>query len=555
MSLQVREVPPLRLSTLITTPSGRRYRWAGDEPRPENISSPPQFGDSMPGGFTDSTQSLPRKPGVDYSDLERLSILQHIGPGGDLAGEYRLEKAPRTSGDQMAISPSAVGHQAALEDDKSASMVYIDIDFSHWEDPSVAEKASLQATHILGSMSVDADKVSGAPSLTLTAAQPWAAGAPPLVTAWYDAGAGGVGSLYYAWKRGPTLDNTDTNWSWKAFLSTDDLGTSPDATAELRAAGPGTGTLSATAAKRFAYLQLAYAAVAVGDGPEASLFWYPGVFGNHGLPVRGTQSATSAGGLYASDVIAHAVGRWTSLSFTEGPDGTIQPSALVLPQLEFREPTTVAEILKKANQPHLRDWAVWEGPTFYYHDRGARGRKWRARIGPSQLEETGSSVERLFNGAIVRFNDVDGSSKTVGPPGSGADVTDALLLDTDEQNPANQLGIRRWTMLDMGIVSTTAVATEVGRRFLEETKQLDRSGQAQIVGYCEDNHGVKYPYWAPRSGDTIVFTDAADTSERRIVRTQKDHSTRTCSIDLDAPSEAMDALLERLGATLLPLGL
>jgi hypothetical protein len=49
--------------------------------------------------------------------------------------------------------------------------------------------------------------------------------------------------------------------------------------------------------------------------------------------------------------------------------------------------------------------------------------------------------------------------------------------------------------------------------------------------------------------------DAADTSERRVVRTEKDHSSRTCSVDLDAPPQGLEALLERLGVVLVPLGI
>ena len=278
------------------------------------------------------------------------------------------------------------------------------------------------------------------------------------------------------------------------------------------------------------------------------------VWGNHGLTKRGTAPND---GLYASDVIANAVSRWTTLlNYTTGSDGTIRPTSFVIPQLEFRSQTTASEILTQANRFHLNDWAVWEGtkpgePTFYYNERNGRGRKWRARIKPSQLTETGPQVDRLWNGVIVLYQDVDGSVKTVGPTGSLSDTTSDSLLDTDPLNPVNQKGIKRYATLDMGIVSTPAAATEVGRRFLERAKELDRSGSATIVGHIQDDHGVTHPAWAVRAGDQISFTDASDTSYRRIVKTSYDHDSRTNSIDLDSPPEGMDALLERLGASLL----
>jgi hypothetical protein len=70
-----------------------------------------------------------------------------------------------------------------------------------------------------------------------------------------------------------------------------------------------------------------------------------------------------------------------------------------------------------------------------------------------------------------------------------------------------------------------------------------------------DDRGIPHPAWRVRAGDQIAFTDAADTSYRRIVRADYDHASRTCSVDLDAPPEGLDALLERLGVVLIPLGL
>jgi hypothetical protein len=57
---------------------------------------------------------------------------------------------------------------------------------------------------------------------------------------------------------------------------------------------------------------------------------------------------------------------------------------------------------------------------------------------------------------------------------------------------------------------------------------------------------VLFPYHAIRAGDTISFTDAADPSPRRIVRTQKSASDYSVTLDLDAPPEGLQAILSRL---------
>jgi hypothetical protein len=226
----------------------------------------------------------------------------------------------------------------------------------------------------------------------------------------------------------------------------------------------------------------------------------------------------------------------------------------VIPQAAFLDPTTVSEIVRQCTRFSVRPWAVWEDRTFWLYDWGAKGRNWRARVGPTNLQETGPQVDRLWNSIMVQYQDVDGSTRTAGPVGSGADTEDDALKDDDPNNPANKLGIIRRDMLVMG-TGTAASAVEIGRRFLEESKRLDSSGQATFNGYVEDDRGVVHAYWKVRAGDTVTFLDAADTSARRIVRAENDHDARTCSVDLDSPPEGLQALLERLSVVLVPLGL
>jgi hypothetical protein len=196
---------------------------------------------------------------------------------------------------------------------------------------------------------------------------------------------------------------------------------------------------------------------------------------------------------------------------------------------------------------------VWDHKTFHWDPSRAPRKRWRARIGPARLEESGPQVERLWNSILVQYQDVDGSTRTVGPPGSGADTETVLLVDNDPENPANRLGLNRRDLLQTG-TATPASAIEIGRRFLEETKQLDSAGRAQFIGHVEDDRGMLYPYTAPRAGDTVEFVDAAHGGERRIIQTEKDPASKTCSVELDAPPQALEALLERLQADLITLG-
>ena len=103
--------------------------------------------------------------------------------------------------------------------------------------------------------------------------------------------------------------------------------------------------------------------------------------------------------------------------------------------------------------------------------------------------------------------------------------------------------------------STAAGATQVGSVFLQAQKELDSSGQASLVGHVQNSSGVYYPAWAVRAGDTITFTDSSSpTVARRIVSTSYNHGSRTNTIQLSQPPDAMDALLQRLSLVIQPAG-
>lgn len=563
---QVLELPPLRLHVEAVRLDGKRYRWGSDEPDPQNVPAGLRFSSTMPGGYESMDCTLARKPGPvgETADLDRLSTLIVRGAGGAIAGEYRLERTPKTSGDQMSISPSAVGWQAHLDDNKGVSIIYIDREFGSWGGIARQRILNLLGSGFSavggGSGNVQPDTTTGIPAMDIGFDDPggWSATNKPIVEPWYDSGPGNsVGRVRASWGLFGATAAADANWVLAMFLSNlDTVGGGTDSTGDAFTGSQGsTGTfdLVATGRRRFAMMQFYYS-VAGGGGATNNHFgmnvYYIRVYGDHLLTIRGSTPQTE--GLFASDIIAHAVAKFAPMLVIK-PD-SIQQSNFIIPQMAFKDNTTATEIVRQSTRFSLSDWGVFEGREFRWYDRNTRGRRWRARIAPAQFEETGLQVDRLWESVIVQYNDVDGSTRTVGPPGSFADVESASLKDIDPDNPANKLGITRRSKLVMG-TSTAAAATEVGRRFLEEQKLLDRSGRARITGHVTDDHGVIHPYWRVLAGDLISFIDASDTSYRRIVKADHDATAKTASLDLDAPPEGLDALLERLGVVLAPLGL
>lgn len=566
MTLLVRERPPLALCLSVQPPGGGpSYRLGADDPKAENVPDNLSFADSMPGGFSTCSWTLQRDRRLFYPDEKEFAMVTVLGLGGrTVAWQGRLDQLPDVAGFQAQVNPQASGFQSHLDDDDSAQVVFVDQTFGAWGSPSLTRQINLATGNFqLADSEAAADPTSNTPALVQSVTDSWANPNTPICEAWYDAGPGGlIAKVYYSLSDGSiAVGFVDT------VLLSSDANVSTTETSGPIASGAA-GYFSPGTAYRFALAQHVFGASTGGgaQGATYNAYWYNLVaYGDHGLPGQGPDPV----GFLASDMIAYTVGRWCPLlTYTTGGNGTIQPSGFVIPQAVFNTPTTASTIIKQLAGYELLDWAVWElgsgpsaSPAFYLNAYNARGKRWRARVGPAQLQNNGPNVSRIWNGVIVQFTNVDGTTGTVGPPGSGAAVTDSSLLDPDPLNPANQVilpggqSLRRWAPLQMG-TTTSDAAIQTGARFLQAQKELDSSGQAALVGHVEDSSGVLWPSWMVRAGDQITFVDAASsgTAPRRIVSTSYDHGSKTNSIQLDQPPDSLDALLERLSVVIQPAG-
>jgi hypothetical protein len=551
----VREFPRLDLHYEAETPSGRFYRWAKDEVRPENVPSGAGFSTTDHGGFDSQNLTLPRKPGEEYADLERLTTIRALGAGGEVACETRLKEAPRTSGDQISVSPVAEGWIEHLGDNQTAAEIYRDVDLNGWGGPGRARQVALEAVNLppTGVSEVLVDPISGLPALRLHVDGFWASPVIQLVETWYDAGSSAtVSKVYYDFAGG---SSTTTAFILVWGSSDTDTGAGGEESGDIFTALSATGTAVSSAGRRFFHWGWRFNATASG----AEGYTYPvdlrhlAVYGSHGLTLQGTEPEA---GFTGDQILGNALPRWASLlNFSIGSTGTIRPGSFVIPHLSFKEQTTTLAILEGVNRFELRPYMVWENRTFYWQEWG-EGRKWRARVAPTQLSETGPSTDRLRNGVLLKWNDVDGTSRSAGPIGSGSDIESSELEDRDPENPLNQMGIPGWgTPYDLGIVTVDSEAIRIGVLLQARLKEVDHSGQAQIVGVCEDDKGVLRPAWQVRAGDTFTPIDAAEPTERRIIATQYDDDSRTNTITLDAPPDAIDDLLAQLGVGNTELGL
>jgi hypothetical protein len=538
-----------QLSVAITTASGEVYRWGPDEWDAQNIPQALAFGTSMPGGFKSATLTLPRRIDLDYPDLNLLDSVQILGPGNEVAWEGRVQQLPRTHQDTFSIQVGAVGWSAHLMDDPSFREIYVGRGLGEWTEISTAHRIGFGTSYAYAGFSVAPDSSEARPSILLEVNGHWE-GQIPVAGCIYDAGPGlGIAFMDHEW----VVSNTDPKWIFQPWEGSDDKPTGFTSLGDFAGGGAsGSGTITTAGGRVFGFQWYYETGGAGADGAQyraslRHLAW----FGKHGLPIRG--SAPNRG-LYASDVIADVLSRVAPLlNYSTGESGSIQPTTFVIPHLVFREQTTAQAVIMQTNGYHLWDWGVWENREFFFHEPSSERLTWEARLSDgARLDLEGSQADDVYNGAYVQYADPAGVNRTVGPPGASADATDASLADTSESNPVNAHGIpRRWALLNLSQTTTQAGAIQLGATYLGEKSLPQRRGSLTLTGSIGHPAGGTRPVWSVRAGDWVRISDHPTDVPRKIIETNYDAPTDTLTCSLDNTSQKLDAILERLGVSLM----
>lgn len=567
--MRVRENVPMPLHILVTTPSGKTYRWSEDAVGPNVIEDLADSG-SVPGGNKELTATLARKPGIDYGDMKRGSRIQLFGLGRIKLGEYRLERAPQVSGDRLLISPAAAGYESHLLDDPSAQEIFIDAEIGVWGETSARRRAEVTGNKYTNSQvsilpAGTPDPANLSSFLRVPAiSHSWSSinnngGAnPDVAESWYDSLGVAIGKVMLDFALITGITPGDTAWNNQIFTSIDGV-VLQEMLADLDATA-GSAKSYAVADGRYALMLRDYLGTSTNTSGKWETQWKNvRVFGRHGLPVYGSWPAV---GVLASDVVAYALARWApQIDFSTGANGTIKPTQFAIPHLTFKEPTTTAEMVQQAVRFELPEWGVWPGPTgptFYLNQRGERegAKRWRVRSHEAEFEDTGQQLDKVFNGVIVQGQATDGSTIYVGPTGSGMRYVSDRLVDRDPQNPVNEMGpgAKRYARIQMKGIATMDGMLEAGEVFLEQCKLLDGSGKLTLTGLVEDLNGRRWPYYCVEAGDELEMIGSSIPGLRYIVNAARNRSGRSVSVDIDAPPDAFEAILEQLYAEYVGLG-
>ena len=505
------------------------------------------FGNVDPGGY----QALSLKaPGAD---LIAVDTPVRVLLGADTAWYGLVNEPGAATRDTRADDElAAVGYGARLRDNPF-SMIYVDSALKNWKGIGTQRRVNLLASGY-GPADAQVRTDSTSPALATEVVGNWAADALAISEGWYDAGEGNhLDRMYYAWAKGSTINHAVTNWSWTASLSSDDTAASFDTAGNLRAAGPGSGVVPATAAtRRYALVQIIFAAAeSSSDGKRFPIDWTAlCVYGPHSIPLRGTASASEGYGLYPHDIWVHALKRSGA---GIAPGRVDDASSYLVRQCVYREaPATGAEQIM-GDLAKLMGWhtGVWAPASVF--DDTPRADFCAPPPGPTcmvyrrecdQFDAPKVRRDSLYTRAEVRYTDAAGSL--------GVETVELAsdLIDTD-----------RTLQINMG-TGSSAAAKAYGRFALLLARDSARgSGSCTVRDTVMLPGGGRKPAMLLRAGrDRIQIPDLPDsgsfTGPRRDtflvrrVETTVSNGTASTRIEFDGGADLLEVLQARTSAAL-----
>lgn len=532
------ERPPLELHAEVVYPDGTTARWDADAREAKDVPTGITFKTQRYNGFADAQLTLNRRIDVDYPDLGLLDGLNLVGHDGSVAYEGWIGAMPRSlqSGPQIAVQvPGWMSHAK----DEPFVEIYVDRDLSKWQGPGTP----LQVKEIINNYSPSSGSVgpdsAGTPSLVQQCTGAWAAEGRPFVSNWYHAPGINVGAVYYAWTKGEKVNAADTNWVWKVQILEDDALAVVVDSGSLRAAGPGTGTLTSTAGSWAALIYRYNAAGGTANVPYAVYWSKLAVYGAHGLERRGEDP----GGFYVSDMMADIAQRFAPKLDTSG----IKQTTFVVPHASFLSDTLPYDAWQTLNAYHRWEMAVYENRKLLYWPIDLEDWDWEVRLSDpgTTVSLQGDDSAHLCNGVIVSYTDLNTGYATRLSPDDFSD-----LKDESPDNPANLAGRKLYTPMSISVPTMQAGAIQMGRMFLAEFNQAQSPGSITITGHIRDRAGHWQQGWKVRASDRLIISDLPNDSVRVVGETEWNHDSKTLTIAVDSSFKRLDAILSRLGVAL-----
>jgi hypothetical protein len=532
---------PETLDVGLTLRNGESYSF---NPRSEDEGSVPyaiSYGTQNPGGFADGSVTVARPPWVSADQAPLFATATIRGIAGDTKFQGRVRQAPRV--DSEAITLQLEGLSAFLDDNSWFRFLGVHNDLSAWTGPSNERQLALIATGVSPeNASGVAPNARGIPVLNTQLNVP--------VDAWHAAeqwlyvDGMKIGRVRGDWTISASIDSADTSYYWEATLDTSGAGTS-QTTGNMRAPGSGSFDLTASAARYFASVNFHhFNGVPVTDSTTLDIWWTPTVAGDHGLTLYALDDASGRWGVTIADVLRYCI----PIAAPEIDIFRIEDAEYVLAHVVHTG--SVRELIENISAfgvtngrvPH---WGIFEH-GFFWGEPGTFGRTWRVNRNQMAIaSDEGASGDEMCQGVVITYTDGSGSHKSVGPPGSGADLETTDLNDSSPNNPSPPARIKT---RDVGL-TTEGGATLVGQALLAETNNPPHKGTVTITGDLEDDAGNVGHASEVRACDRVIVINDEEPTEQDIVSTNYDHDSLTVTANVGVAPANIETLLARLAAS------
>ena len=537
--------PSLKLHVEVETVDGSIHRWDSDDLTPQNrplsVSWRTQRGD----GFADGSLTLNRDILRDWPDLGLVDTVRIIGADGQVRYEGRNVNVGRESGDSGSQFKIQLAGWMSHAKDRRMKEVYIDRDRGRWtNDPSLTRQLQLIAAatpknYLTGSSEEQIDPGSSQPSIRQqhTRLADTTSTRRSTAETWYSAGGIPIGVIGGEYADKDAVTNAALSASEffsSAYVTTGDSYNGSDGDGGANLAGTsGSWSVSATAVRRFAFLQFLYYSNYTGDGDWNAWWKNLYVLGTHGLTLAG-------GGLPASQMIRDSAQRFCPRLDPSGIDTTTYP----IRHAETVDPAYPYDFWLRLNAAHQWDLSVWEEKILYFRSLPSLDDyDWQVRTDDPgvRISYGGTALADLGNGVEVAFDDLDSGTRKVITPFDYSD-----LSDPDPNNPITRAGLQKWITYDVPFPTLEADAVQYGRAYLQEAIRAKAPATITVGHYIRDRAGNWQPASKVRSEERIALVDHPNDAPRRIIDSNYTHDGRGLVMSADRASTRLSAITDRI---------
>ncbi len=244
-------------------------------------------------------------------------------------------------------------------------------------------------------------------------------------------------------------------------------------------------------------------------------------------------------GLTGSEAIIQSAAAFCPLLDTFGVDA----SSVIVTQEPWTDLTDPLDMWLGLNAEEVRQLAVWENRRLVWTVLDMEREDWVVRLDEgARVAFDGPSVEGLATGVQVEYDDVDTSTREVLTPETNPSLA---VTDPDIIDRLDGLSIVPTITLSRG--NTAAGAERIGVAVLSDLMRPKNPCRLTVRGHIRDSAGNWQQGWLARAGQSVVLEDYDASPPRLIHETAWDQETLTLTMDLDADSKTMDALIAQAG--------